>query len=227
MNTLYIRLLMFMYINQKLRVTFNGNSSEWFNVTNGGKQGGVLSPTLFSVYIDGMLLQMKESGSGCHIGDVCCGGLGYTNDLTLLIPTVKCLKKIIHVCEKYAIEFNITFNGSKSQLVIFGGGQHQCDIYVGRNKVDIVTCMRYLGHTVTNDINDSLVKPVINYFNVKVNTCLAYFNDVACNIKNTLFKQYCTSFYGSHLCTLFDREIKDFQYKCFLNSIFIHSRKTS
>ncbi len=32
MNPLYIRLLMSMYINQKLRVTFNGNSSEWFKV---------------------------------------------------------------------------------------------------------------------------------------------------------------------------------------------------
>ncbi len=69
--------------------------------------------------------------------------------------------------------------------------------------------MRYICHTVTNDINDSLVKPVINDSNVKVNTFLAYFNDVACGIKNTLFKQYCTSFYGSHLCTLFDREIED------------------
>ncbi len=32
MNPLYIRLLMSMYINQKLRVTFDGNSSEWFKV---------------------------------------------------------------------------------------------------------------------------------------------------------------------------------------------------
>ncbi len=62
--------------------------------------------------------------------------------------------------------------------------------------------MRYLGHS--NDINASLAKPVINDFNVKVNTFLAYFNDVASDIVNTLFKQYCTSFYGSHLCTLFD-----------------------
>ncbi len=73
MNPLYIRLLMSMYINQKLRVTFNGNSSERLNVTNGVQQGGVLSPTLFSVYIDGMLLQLKEPGIGCHIGDVYCG----------------------------------------------------------------------------------------------------------------------------------------------------------
>ncbi len=50
---------MSMYINQKLRVTFNRNSSEWFNGMNGVKQGGVLSPTLFGVYIDCMLVQLK------------------------------------------------------------------------------------------------------------------------------------------------------------------------
>ncbi len=74
-------------------VTFNGNCSEWFNVTNGVKQRGVLNPTLFSVYIDGMLLQLKESGIGCHIGDIYCGGLGYADDLTLLVPTVKGLEE--------------------------------------------------------------------------------------------------------------------------------------
>ncbi len=57
-------------------------------MTNGVIQGRVLSPTLFGVYIDGMLLQLKESGIGCHIGDVYCCGLGYANDLTLLIPMV-------------------------------------------------------------------------------------------------------------------------------------------
>ncbi len=93
--------------------------------------------------------------------------------------------------------------------MIYGGGQHQCDINVGGNKIDIVTHIGYHSHPVTNDINDSLVKPVINDFNAKVNTFLAYFNDVACDFKNMLFKQYCTNIYGSHLCTLFDREIAD------------------
>ncbi len=30
----------------------------------------------------------------------------------------------------------------------------------------IVTCMRYIGHTLNNDINDSLVKAVINDFSL-------------------------------------------------------------
>ncbi len=65
--------------------------------------------------MDGMLLQLKQSGIGCHIGDVYCGWLGNADDLTFLVPTVKGLKKMVHVCEKYALEFNITFNGSKRQ----------------------------------------------------------------------------------------------------------------
>ncbi len=46
----------------------------------------------------------------------------------------------------------------------------ECDIYAG-DKVDIVTYMRYLGHSITtNNINDSLVKSLINDINVIVNT---------------------------------------------------------
>ncbi len=36
----------------------------------------------------------------------------------------------------------------------------------------------------------------------------AYFTDVACEVKNTLFKQYCTTFYGSHLCTFLIEKLK-------------------
>ena len=35
---------------------------------NGVKQGGVLSPVLFGVYIDGLLATLKDAGIGCHIG---------------------------------------------------------------------------------------------------------------------------------------------------------------
>ena len=35
---------------------------------NGVKQGGVLSPVLFAVYTDVLLLRLQESGIGCHMG---------------------------------------------------------------------------------------------------------------------------------------------------------------
>ncbi len=42
----------------------------------------------------------------------------FADDVTLLCPTVKGLKKMIAIYEQYATEFNITFNGKKSKLLI-------------------------------------------------------------------------------------------------------------
>ena len=35
---------------------------------NGVKQGGVLSQIIFSVYIDGLLVRLHNSGVGCYVG---------------------------------------------------------------------------------------------------------------------------------------------------------------
>ena len=51
-----VRLLIDLYIRQKMCVLWNGVKSSIFNVSNGVKQGGILSPILFCVYIDNILL---------------------------------------------------------------------------------------------------------------------------------------------------------------------------
>ncbi len=64
-------------------------------MTNGVKEGRGVSPKLFGVDVDDMLLWLKEYGIGYHNVYVYCGGLGYADDLTLLAPTVKGLWKIV------------------------------------------------------------------------------------------------------------------------------------
>ena len=55
-----IRLLIDMYKRQRVRTTWDGDMSNQFNTTNGVRQGGVLSPLLFSVYIDVLLTVLKN-----------------------------------------------------------------------------------------------------------------------------------------------------------------------
>ncbi|CAL4163386.1 unnamed protein product, partial [Meganyctiphanes norvegica] len=115
MCPLTVRLLLNMYTTQKLQVKWNSNISPKFDVTNGVRQGGVLSPLLFSVYIDELLEKLKRNGIGCFIGHHFVGALGYADDIILLCPTFSGLKKMIKICEEYAEEHSILFNGNKSK----------------------------------------------------------------------------------------------------------------
>ena len=76
-SPLVLRLLLFMYTNQTLRVKWGSVMSESFTVMNGVKQGGVLSPVLFAVNTDGLLIRLQESGIGCHMGGHYAGALAY------------------------------------------------------------------------------------------------------------------------------------------------------
>ncbi len=52
------------------------------------KQGGVISPILFCVYMDDLLTELANSGYGCYMGGVFAGAFGYADDLKLLTPSV-------------------------------------------------------------------------------------------------------------------------------------------
>ncbi len=59
--------------------------SEAFAVSDGVKQGGVLSPVLFTVYVDELLQRLKACGMGCYIGNTFWGSFGYADDIILLL----------------------------------------------------------------------------------------------------------------------------------------------
>ena len=64
-------------------------------MSNGVKQGGVLSPVLFCVYIDGLLISLHRAGLGWHIGHMFVGVLAYADDLVLLAPTPHAMRSVL------------------------------------------------------------------------------------------------------------------------------------
>ena len=79
--------------------------SQYFLFKNGVMQGGVLSPIFFTIHIDKLLVMLRTTGIGCHLGSAYVGALSYAADITLLCPNVPNPKKT--VCIKFGSKINI------------------------------------------------------------------------------------------------------------------------
>ena len=55
------------YCSQKTRIRWNGASSDTFTICNGVKQGGVISPLLFNIYLDELLLKLEAQDWGAIV----------------------------------------------------------------------------------------------------------------------------------------------------------------
>ena len=60
-----VRIIMYWYANQTMCVRWSGIVSQGFHVTNGVRQGGILSPYLFNVYLDELSIALSACRTGC------------------------------------------------------------------------------------------------------------------------------------------------------------------
>ena len=101
-------------------VRWNSMFSDEFKVNTGVRQGGILSPILFNVYMDDLIDNLKQNGFGCHIGNVFAGCIMYADDLLILSPSVGALQNMLDTCSTYGLNHNIMFNAAKTVCVAVG-----------------------------------------------------------------------------------------------------------
>ena len=89
-----LRLLFNSYTHQTLCTSWTGYLARPIQTLNGAKQGGTLSPVLFSVYFDELLCRLESQHAGCKMGRQFVGCLVYAEDVTLFLPNVNGFQKM-------------------------------------------------------------------------------------------------------------------------------------
>ena len=102
---------------------------------------------LNTVYIDDLIVQLKQSGHGIYIEQLFVGCVCYADDIALMSASCYGLQKLVDICSLYGISWDIKFNPLKSQLLITFGRCNpvQCVITISGNTTPWVPKVKYLG----------------------------------------------------------------------------------
>ena len=109
-----------MYGGTQNCVLAGSKKSDFFTVDIGVRQGCVLSPLLFSIYINELVRQITATCIGVRVGAKIVGILLYADDIVLIAETQQDLQKLLNITTQWGRTWRATFNQRKSQVVVFG-----------------------------------------------------------------------------------------------------------
>ena len=190
---LFVRIIVFWYRAQLFCFTWGSCMSDSFRITNGVRQGGILSPRLFAVYLDELSKALIKLGIGCNVG-VYINHLFYADDLCILAPTAMALQQIVNVCYDYGSNHDIVFNAKKSLCVVFKPKRFKltCPVVsLAGTPIPNITSVKYLGVILTENLRDDeeILKQTRTLY-AQGNVMLRKFGCCSTEVKKTLFQSY-------------------------------------
>ena len=108
------------YNGLQCRVKWDGFVGSWFDITAGVRQGGVLSPDFYNIYVDGLIYLLQKSGAGCYMHQIFAAAQFYADDMNLIAPSLKGLQRLLNICSEYCTEWDICLNPRKTKNIVFG-----------------------------------------------------------------------------------------------------------
>ena len=193
-----VKLLLFWYTHQKMCVRWGNSTSPDFFVGNGVKQGGIISPILFNIYMDELSMHLNSSGIGGYLGTAFINHLCYADDLCLISLSSSGMQQLLHICNEYASEHQLIYNGSKSFSLCFKRKDLKISpptFFLDQSKIPFVEQCRYLGTTISIKNSDLDLKRQMRKMYANANLLLRKFSRCSVNVKCYLFKTYCSNLY--------------------------------
>lgn len=137
------------YSNTQSAVWNGRELSEYFETTKGVKQGCLLSPLLFALYVND-LHEFIEGG--LFVENINIRLLLYADDIVFLADDIKVLQKMIDNLEIYCKMWSLEVNLAKSEIMVFRNGgklsKYERWMYNGR-EIKISNEFKYLGVVFT------------------------------------------------------------------------------
>ena len=151
-NANLIKVIEHLYDKATSAVYFNNSIGTWFRTTVGVRQGCLLSPTLFNIFLERIMTDALED----HKGTVSIGGRTITNlrfadDIDGLAGGEKELANLVERLDRTSTAYGMQISAEKTKLMTNNTKGISADIRVSGEKLATVNNFKYLGAIVSDE----------------------------------------------------------------------------
>ena len=147
------RVVRSLYNDNRSCIFLDGKCSEYFPINQGVAQGCTLSPTLFLIYINGLLSEIeKYSELGVKFSRSAMSGLLFADDFVGITETGSALQSLIDIVHNYSKRWRFQANVKKCAVVIFSKSEKVSGKWAwGNENLPVLDSYCYLGIEFSSD----------------------------------------------------------------------------
>ena len=112
-----VRIIEAIYKNTECAVVINGRITEWFKVEVGVRQGCLLSPTLFNIFLEFVMNEVVSAKHELKLNNDLATNIRYADDTTLISAIFEKMQMSTKELENACKKFGMKINGSKCKIL--------------------------------------------------------------------------------------------------------------
>ena len=144
------RLLRSLYAGQEAIVRTGHGTTDWFQIRKGVRQGCILSPCLFNLYVEYTMWNagLDEAQDGIKIAGRNINNLRYADDTTLMAESKEELKSLLMKVKEESEKFGLKLNIQKTKIM---ASSTITSWWIDGETMETVTDFIFLGSKITAD----------------------------------------------------------------------------
>ena len=198
-----IGIIAYMMNNSYANIFVNNITTDLWKIGNGTRQGGLISPLIFSYYINDIIDDISQMAIGCELGGIKTNIICYADDICLLAPSTQALQSILNLLYAKLKNIGLSVNIEKCKYIVFKKHKSiniNSTVSLEGEVVERVSEYKYLGIILSEDnsINKDINRATESFLK-QFNSMYYKFYNMNNEVLKFLFRTYTTSFYGVEL----------------------------
>ena len=155
-NGHFLSLLQALYEQVESCVKVNDEFTDWFELKSGVKQGCILSPILFSMFINDLTVDINSLDKGIDCDGFSIASLLYADDIVVMAENAQTYRKSLYSINSWCLKWGININPSKTKAVHFRTKRRpltQSSLSLGSQPIAFCHEYRYLGFWFNEFLN--------------------------------------------------------------------------